>query len=97
MVTPLMDPACMDFLLPLRFMLPVLLTELFFLRVPLREGVAPWFRVEEREEERWCTSPSRTDEPRVRASKSSSNLPRRERSCCAPAGEFAKSFTEELP
>ena len=47
----------MDFLLPLRFMLPVLLTELFFLRVPLREGVAPWFRVEEREDERWCISP----------------------------------------
>jgi hypothetical protein len=87
----------MDFLLPLRFMLLALLTEFFFLSVPLREGAAPWFRVEEREDERWCISPSMMDEPRVRASKSSSNLPRRERSFCAPAGEFAKSLTEEPP
>lgn len=84
-------------------MLPVLLTEPFFLRVPLREGVAPWFRAEEREDERWWTSPSRTEEPRVRASKSSSNLPRRERSYEAGAGEepaksVAPTWTcEELP
>jgi hypothetical protein len=87
----------MDLLLPLRFMLLALLTEFFFLSVPLREGVAPWFKVEEREDERWCISPSITDEPRVRASKSSSNRPRRERSFGALSGEFPKSFTEEVP
>jgi hypothetical protein len=92
-----MLPACMDFLLPLRFMLLALFTEFFFLSVPLREGVAPWFRVEEREDERGCISSSMTEEPRVRASKSSSNLPKRERSFGAATGEFPKSFTEELP
>ena len=39
----------MLFLLPLRFKLPLLLTEPFFLSVPLRAGVEPWLRVEARE------------------------------------------------
>ena len=65
-------------LLPLRFKLVARLTEDFFFKVPLRDGAAPWFRVEAREEERWGMSKSpRTDEPRVRASKFSSNLPNR--------------------
>lgn len=70
-------------LLLLRFILPLLFTEARFFRVPLREGVpdappdAPWPKVDAREAERagtWSPSPS-TDEPRVRASKFSSNLP----------------------
>jgi|TARA_R110002003_G_scaffold184_13_gene14492 hypothetical protein len=65
--------------LPLRLRLPVLLTDPFFFSVPLRDGAEPWFNVEDaldaREADRWGMSPSSTDEPRVRASKSSSNLP----------------------
>jgi hypothetical protein len=83
-----MLPACMLFRLPLRFRLALRLTEPFFLRVPLREGVEPWFSVvealEAREAERWGMSPSRTEEPRVRASKFSSNLPLRSSGALEP-------------
>ena len=56
-----MLPAFMLLLLPLRFKLEVLLTEFFFFRVPLREGV-PTF--EALEAERWmpvASSPARIE------------------------------------
>lgn len=60
-----MLPACMLLLLPLRLRLAARLTEPFFLSVPLREGVDPWFKVveplEAREAERWGISPSSTE------------------------------------
>lgn len=78
-----MLPARVLRLLLLRLRLPLLLTEARFFSVPLREGVAeadaPWPpKVDAREAERTGKSPSpSTDEPRVRASKVSSNLPSR--------------------
>jgi hypothetical protein len=78
MLTPRMLPAWVLFLLPLRFRLALLLTDAFFFKVPLREGAAPWFNVDAREEDRWGVSSSmRIEAPRVCASNVSSNLPRR--------------------
>lgn len=80
MLTPRILPACRLLLLPLRFKLPVLFTEDRFFKVPLREGAAPWFKVEALEADRsgkFMSPSSKTDEPRVRASKFSSNLPNR--------------------
>jgi len=75
--TPRMLPARTLRLLLLRLRLPLLLTDERFFKVPLREGVTvlwPW--VDERDWDRTGSSPSpMTEDPRVRASKFSSNLP----------------------
>lgn len=98
-----MLPARMLRRLPLRLRLPFRLTEFFFLRVPLRETLAaPRERWEAREEERWmAVSPSRMEEPRTLASKSSLKRPTRglsgDDASCGCAGESAKSDAADAP